>query len=250
MIEQINNKKIGIEEEHHHVLKYWIDYTLESSSVPYLITIDHHVDTLSAFNKYGWFNIRKENDMSVKELQRVKQVVQKLIEDINLKDLSFLQNLKHDEHIDFALKKNIVSKSFVISHSRESELRDMNNEDIYYIIRSSCYIGCNKTIHDDECNRKIYDTCIESEFLQDALNNIPVEYKENYILDIDLDYFHTIKSLDPSSKDVFYDLIKNAKIITIAKESKWVNDTKLDDEIDSEYILDKLLEHIKIATNQ
>lgn len=250
MIEQINNKKIGIEEEHHHVLKYWIYYTLESSSVPYLITLDHHIDTLSAFNKYGWFNIKKENDSSVKELQRVKQVVQKLIEDINLKDLSFLQNLKHDEHIDFSIKKNIISKAFVISYSSEPSLRDMNNENIYYIRRSSCYIGCNKTIHDDECTRKIYDTCIESGFLQDALNNIPIEYKDNYILDIDLDYFHTIKSLDPKSKEVFYDLIKNAKLITIATECEWVNRTKLDEEINSEYILDKLLEHIEIAINQ
>ncbi|MCM1430722.1 MAG: hypothetical protein NC124_19915 [Clostridium sp.] len=44
------------------------------------------------------------------------------------------------------------------------------------------------------------------------------EIKCDYILDIDLDYFHTMKSIDPSTKKIFSQLVKSAKAITIAKE--------------------------------
>lgn len=247
MIEHINSKKVCIVEEHHHVLEYWIDYNLRSSTIPYLITLDHHEDTKKAFKNYVWLSCDDKHCISHEEFEKRRK---EYLDKIQINDDIFLQQLKHDEHIDFAIRKNIITNAFVISYLNETSLTDCDNTNIYYIKRSSCYPGCNKIPHDDECIRTMYDKCIEDEFLQDALNNIPMQYKDNYILDIDLDYFHTIRSLEPERMDIFYDLIKNAKIITIAKECEWVNRTKLDDEIDSEYILDKLLEHIEIATNQ
>lgn len=69
-----------------------------------------------------------------------------------------------------------------------------------------------------------------------------------YILDIDLDYFQTKKSITPSTTAVFYKLIRNSIAITIARECSCVESCRLEGEtIDCNYLLEKLLEHIKKA---
>jgi len=45
-----------------------------------------------------------------------------------------------------------------------------------------------------------------------------------YVLDIDLDYFRTIKSLTPDDPSAFHDLIRRAVAITIATEPDYVHD--------------------------
>ena len=111
--------------------------------------------------------------------------------------------------------------------------------------------------HTDSCSKSHADMSIESSFLEKilskmndisdglVLNNI---IQEDYILDIDLDYFMSQKSINPNDTKVFYSLIKNSKAITIAREPKCIELCKLRDEkIDDEYLLDILLNHIKIA---
>lgn len=69
-----------------------------------------------------------------------------------------------------------------------------------------------------------------------------------YILDIDLDYFHTRKSINPATSAIFYNLIRNSLAVTIAKECSCVELCRLKGEtIDCAYLLDKLLKHIKKA---
>ena len=43
--------------------------------------------------------------------------------------------------------------------------------------------------------------------------------KSKYILDIDLDYFHVPEAAEPMEDTIIRKLIRNASIITIAKES-------------------------------
>ena len=74
------------------------------------------------------------------------------------------------------------------------------------------------------------------------------QFTQDYILDIDLDYFHTLKSIQPDNCDTIYSLIRNAKIITIAKEPICVDNLKYGNEqINSELLLDALLNHIEQA---
>ena len=61
-----------------------------------------------------------------------------------------------------------------------------------------------------------------------------------YILDIDLDYFTTKNSILPKNINVFSRIVKNAEIITIAKESDCVNLCSQCN-VTSEYLLEKLL---------
>ena len=103
------------------------------------------------------------------------------------------------------------------------------------------------------------DIAIESKFLAGRIDKIKticktadIESIDNgpYILDIDLDYFNTRKSIEPDDPEEFYKLIREAEAITIAKESSCVESLQHDDEnLTSDYLLEKLLEHIKKALN-
>lgn len=68
-----------------------------------------------------------------------------------------------------------------------------------------------------------------------------------YILDIDLDFFHTRKSIHPLDISVFKNLIDNAIAISIAKESNFIESwkTKYDDSLSVDYLLENLLELIR-----
>jgi hypothetical protein len=55
-----------------------------------------------------------------------------------------------------------------------------------------------------------------------------------YVLDLDLDYFRTLKSLSPDDSVVFYRLIRNAVGITIATGANYVKQTRLDEDLTSE----------------
>lgn len=69
-----------------------------------------------------------------------------------------------------------------------------------------------------------------------------------YILDVDLDYFQTRKSIEPEDARTFYRLIRESGIITVALEPACVESGRLEGEtITSDFLLARLLEHIEKA---
>ena len=70
-----------------------------------------------------------------------------------------------------------------------------------------------------------------------------------YILDIDLDAFHTRRAINPDDPSTFYRLIKNAVAITIATEAECVAEEWLDDPdpMTADELLKRLLCHIDNA---
>lgn len=102
--------------------------------------------------------------------------------------MSFIKKLNNDEHIDFATRKGIISKAFVISFECIDDKYDLENDKIYYIPKDfyNKYLGM---IQDKNYERILSDNCIEDDDLSICLNEIPVDYHPNYILDIDLDFF-------------------------------------------------------------
>lgn len=244
----INNKQIFIEEGHQHVLQHWIEYNRQTSSSPIVITLDYHTDTKTAFHIYACRELGNNNP-------RIIEFRENIFESINLDNFDFIDNLQNDEHIDFATRKNIVSKVYISSFQVGCDgSQDSYNEKIYYI-NSLCYSGCSKNMHDDDCNLIRCNRCIESEELVHQFTHISeingdgfIGY--NYILDIDLDFFRTMKSIEPNDASIFYRLIRDAAIITIATEPEYVNKVKIDEEINSEYLLERLLKHIEQATSQ
>ncbi|WP_242311990.1 UPF0489 family protein [Bacillus cereus group sp. BfR-BA-01331] len=290
--QKIKDKDIYIVEHHHHVLEPWAIHR-ERNAAPILVTLDHHTDCNSAFLNHSSCKFKGESGEVIAEREDYRRIC---VEQINYNDLQTVQsaigNLKHDEHIDAAIKSNIIEKAFIINYNacsdtpisfkEEKRIEAFNfkmlgmspgedfevqapegyheSTDSMYILDRKCWIG-NQTEHPDPCNdnckKPHYDQAIESIYLEDKLNTINEmvpgliqdnQFTQEYILDIDLDYFHTLRSIHPEDYDIFYNLIRNAKIITIAMESLCVDDGKYGDEdIDSASLLTALLSHIEEA---
>jgi len=125
------------------------------------------------------------------------------------------------------------------------------------IVKNLCSVGCIKAPHDENCLMKHFNQAIESILLNEQLsiigdmkhglvkNNI---LTDPYILDIDLDYFHTRQAIKPHNPTTFYSLIKKAEAITIATEPEYINEWaqiyKYDTQLNAEMLFNDLKDHI------
>lgn len=199
------------------------------------------------------------------------------------------KKLKNDEQIDAAIKCGIINHAFVISYSMQhtrSIEEDRYIEDCsiknrlkqngvipakpihpltykrpcngIFIIEKGFPVGSTEKVYTDEYTRTHHDQAIESEYLCSKLSVIGEMSKaidiadilnEKYILDIDLDYFRTNKSMNPNNADVFYMLIHKADVLTIALEPQFVEELRLDNNIDANKLRLKLMDHIMKALN-
>jgi hypothetical protein len=127
-----------------------------------------------------------------------------------------------------------------------------------YALPFDCFIGCQAKPHNDDCLVRQSDEIIETRYLNDQLARgseisrcfgLPNLEAAPYILDIDLDAFHTRRAINPKDTSTFYRLIKNAEAITIATEAECVEEEWLDDEVqmNSDMLLQELLAHINKA---
>jgi hypothetical protein len=133
-------------------------------------------------------------------------------------------------------------------------------EDKIFVVGSGCAVGCNKIPHDDDCVRPHYDQAIEATYLSEKLTTIHEMshaigvdqiLEQIYVLDIDLDYFHSMKSLNPADPSTFCQIVQRAEAITIATEPRFVRSLALPSEdLDSTIVLSALLQHIDLATGQ
>ncbi len=242
-------KKIYIVENHHEVIIPWSEYASNNETAPVLLTFDHHMDTRSAFYRHS----RKVAGLEWRPVR------DQLIADVDINEsstiISSLERLCNDEHIDFALQTGMISDAVVFSLMNADICTDYANSKIYYI-DPCCTSKCKKSSHDDECQINVYDNVIEGEELLFKLNKInkfiPGFFISNrinkkFILDIDLDCFHTKKAINAVDMSVFNYLVNNAEIVTIATEGYYVDLEKKDNDINENYLLEKLLVHIENA---
>lgn len=192
--------------------------------------------------------------------------------------------LRHDEHIHAAVLSDIIGFAFVIQLMEHTETESIEErkyrEEKYgngppwnhavpepvppftysvpdngiFIVPSLCVAWCQKMPHDDECFRLLSDSVIEDRYLGEQLDiakhmatfcGIQSLTEKPYILDIDLDYFHTRKAVAPIHCDVFSQLIRGAEAITIALEPDCVENLQLDGEkLSSGYLLEHVKGHI------
>ena len=127
-----------------------------------------------------------------------------------------------------------------------------------YVIPAPCYIGCVTRPHNDDCVTRHALEIVEARYLEDQLARgaeisryfeLPNLEAAPYILDIDLDAFHSRKSITPDDPSTFHRLIKNAVAITIATEPECVEELwhDEDDRMDSDELLAELMRHIEAA---
>ena len=130
-------------------------------------------------------------------------------------------------------------------------------ENHIFVISHDCFIGCTRMPHNDDCVAEHGNMIIESAYLDDQLARgaemsrcVGIDHLETrpYILDIDLDAFHSQQAIEPVDPLTFYRLIRNAVAITIATEAECVEELKFDDEpINANMLLDQVLGHIETA---
>lgn len=256
---EIEDKKIYIVDDHSEAFIPWGQLYATKSTKSNLITLDHHTDTLKAFRRHIFFRVEPSKYKDINYLQEVENILENLKPTSNesLKDTA--EKIRNDEQIDAAIKAGILNYAFVISFSQSIDVPQIGMLPSNHIfeIATRCWTGCDQKIHTDECTIPQADEAIESRFLDRHLEvvnqmtkvvGIDDIFTEPYILDIDLDFFHTRKALTPDDDTTFRKLIRNAEIITIAKEPSFVEDLWLDDiDVPPNWHLQKVLEIIEKA---
>jgi hypothetical protein len=278
---EIGGKSVYIFEPHNVAFAAWAEIRAHHDSDLILISLDHHTDTANAFRKSDF--VHDGRGRITEDI--IEARIQGRISQVDWRDSSSVDKavseLRNDEQIDAAIRVGLFSFAFCINHHDETRSIEVKQwlEDrgwqrpgmkcpeppfTYEVpnnrafeIRGTCdVLGCEKKPHNDDCYKYASENAIESAMLKrliETANNMArfagIEdiTKIPYVLDIDLDYFKSIKSLSPDDASVFHGLIRNAVAITIATEPDYVHDLRLDDELTSEYALEQVYQHITQA---
>lgn len=281
--QDVCGKDVYIVDDHHYALAPWALIRRRLGRAPNLITIDHHTDVHEAFLGHAHLETY-ENGGDAWALAR--DLVNRIDWQDDQSLLWAVEHLRHDEHVDAATLSGILNYAFCIQLSdhggnpsieqqeydadRQARWpqppklppphRPMTYEDPpnhIFVISHDCAIGCSRMPHNDDCVVEHGNMVIESIYLDDQLARgaemsrcVGIDHLESqpYILDIDLDAFHSRQAIEPADRTTFYRLIRNAVAITVATEAECVDELKFDGEaIDADFLLARLVEHIKAA---
>ena len=278
----INGKNIYIVESHHFAMMPWANLRAQMDIAPLLVSFDHHTDTHDPFLHYCYYH----NPNGKQEYS--EELAASLVQRMDFTNVSSIENaianLRFDEHVKTALAADIISSAFIISYDNRADFplsyQEQDRIDNWQNImidqisgiqveepqRPFTYPPSNLFMPPIDFESKglggeqVLDYALESDFLLEKFNILgdmcPQSINNNciqgrYILDIDLDYFHTIKSIHPDNCAFFYELIRNSEIITIALERECVEICKeVTENFDSDDLLNWLIEHIEAALDQ
>jgi|WetSurMetagenome_2_1015567.scaffolds.fasta_scaffold17999_2 hypothetical protein len=281
----INSKDVFITEKHHHNLIPWALGRQKQKEGLIVLSLDHHLDTRDPFLHFAFEHTSLNYDKQKAAIELNKMDYNK----INTIEEG-ISKLKNDEHITTAIQSGIIDKIFIISYNDSDdwplsfEMKKYQNEvqksivnklpdpskpkrpytypdSKIYVVENMCSVGCNRRPHNDACLIPHFNQAIESILLNDKLDIIENMnskivnnriFSKKFVLDIDLDYFHTCQSIHPVDSTTFNEIIKNSEFITITKEeefvAEWINDYKYDEKLSVDYLINNLLDHIKVAT--
>lgn len=256
----ICGKDVYVVDDHHHALAPWALIRRRLAQAPNLITIDHHTDVHEAFLGHAHLETYESGGDA---WDLAKELVDRIDRQDNQSLLWAIERLRHDEHIDAATLSGILSYAFCIQLSDSggnppiigNTYADPPNH--IFVISHDCAIGCTRMPHNDDCVVEHGNMIIESIYLDDQMVRgaemsrcVGIDHLESqpYILDIDLDAFHSRQAIEPADRTTFYRLIRNAVAITVATEAECVDELKFDGEtIDADFLLVRLVDHIKAA---
>lgn len=242
---------VAVFEDHHHALVPWSRWrTGTGSRAPRLITIDHHCDTKEAFGFAAYtppFGTNRVDQRGY--LAAIDRGDETTIE-------IAIERLRHDEHIDAAIRSGILDAAFVVAESTyrglkslEHEAYDVEHRAIEDPTEAFLYRRW-KPVPDPPMtyampdHRMVLidpnyyrrgttlfhpwpDEVLESEHLEDRLRIFEQMLRDGgepllegtpYILDVDMDVFRTWASLSPRDPSTFHRLVRGAIGVTVALE--------------------------------
>ncbi|MDA3813755.1 MAG: UPF0489 family protein [Candidatus Cloacimonetes bacterium] len=275
--EKINSKDVYIVEHHHHAIEPWALIRSKLETEPLLLNLDHHPDCLPAFQGF----ILDQVGDNVKEQDKLRCHLFQEVDINSIHSLQkTIEKLRYDEHIHAATLSGIIDYAFVIQMMDSTGTRSEEQKEYMqrsfpvgllpdtsipepsppftytlpdkkiFVIGTLCLPWCKRQPHNDECIPELYNNVLEDDFLNAKISEANEMAKsmgvtniidQSYILDIDLDYFHTKRSVKPEKIETFLGLIRHAEAITIALEPGCVKDLQLAGEnLTSEYLLEKI----------
>lgn len=248
MIEHKNvfGKDVYIFESHQYALYPWAllkrKHITDDIS---LFTFDYHTDLRPPFYKSSLIKKSPLEYQFEEKLQADSLAAINYSEDSSLKDA--IEKLCNDEHIMTAVNCGIIKRAYIIAHygSKNGFCQSPN------IYMSDFFMGFDNG--DDVADELLEDGFLAKYFSdlskKSCLIHEDATLISPYILDIDLDYFTSKKSVLPQNVNIFSKLVQNAEIITIAKESNCVKCCSKG-KVDSEYLLKELLLLLKRCIEQ
>jgi hypothetical protein len=203
---KIKDKTIYIVDKHQYMLPLWGSLSIENDKSYVLVSIDYHPDTNPPFYQESLYDAIKKDDINAESL--AKKIIIRKIEKIDRDNIENLvkisDRLSNDEHINTALSLNYLSDYHMINCMDKHKYE----KGTHYKVS------------------KEYFSLLEDKMFESINFSIP---NQEFILDIDLDYFSKKNSFNPANNNIIKMLIKKSKIITIARSKKYFEYLKDDD---------------------
>ena len=213
-------------EHHHEVLTHWAAFRRSQHSAPRLLTLDHHTDTSRPFRRYLRRQARAQNQRLSEAMEQ--ELSQQLVAQLDHTDPCTIdlamEKLGNDEHVVAAIGADIIQSAFVIAHNAAD-----TTQDIYLEHKIICR-GVDEYYHAGR-TRPLPDNVLETDFLTKRLQDFddmlrlldePLLRDGPFILDIDLDYFNTLRAVRPDAPELIRTLAKEAALLTVATEPSYV----------------------------
>ena len=213
-------------EHHHEVLPHWAAFRRTQNSAPRLLTLDHHTDTSRPFRRHLRRQARTQGQRLSDVMER--ELSQKLVAQIDYTDPFTIEiameTLGNDEHVVAAIGADIIQSAFVIAHNAADTAQDI------YLTHKIICRGVDEYHHKGRI-RPQPNNVLEADFLAKRLQdfddivralNEPVLQDAPFILDIDLDYFNTLRAVRPDVPELIRSLAKEAALLTVATEPTFV----------------------------
>ena len=215
-------KRVFIVNSHHHVVKEWFRYQRKGV---HLLSFDYHTDFFEAF-------LRKTFKRSTISCVDRNLYLSKHIPCRDVK--AAIKDLRNDEHIDFAIKSNIIKKAFVFSRERNSVVgkRVLRVPTKKKRIDQAEIISYSEKDHPlatpdpyTDSKEEVIAKIITADIVLDEVIKTFRECgfnQDNYILDFDCDFIRDKYAMKHGKYQTLQNLINGAKAITIARERSCV----------------------------
>ncbi len=210
--------------EHHHALREWARHRRTVDVPPTLLTFDHHTDTLPAFGRAARSEEERREWIAAFDYHSDASVD------------AALALLRHDEHIDLALRAGVVSRAVIIAHADHSGCANPAIQ----VCADASWPEMQLLLNDPSLFRPLADSFLTSSFLESRLKEAEYEPEPGFIFDLDCDAILTEKALHPPDSNCLKELLKSAGLITISHEEDWLKLLKLDSQLTCNKIVDAI----------